>query len=378
MINVLLITFGILALAGEVILLILIIYPRIQSRQKASKAYTPSVAVIVPCKGVREHFEENVNALCTQEYPSFDIFFIIDSKEDSAYPILHRLQSTYQHVAVKVSDPLFTCSGKIAAQLKGISDAGLAEVYVFADSDIKPHSKWLHYLIQPLQDEHIGATTGYRWYFPEHKTTAIISTWNMMIMVGLLNQSTRYTWGGSTAIKRTTFETLHVADAWRNGLSDDLILTELLKKKRYSITFVPQSVVESHADENLASFLRWASGQMTWIRWYYPSLWLFSFFLYLGFEALIGLGIVLLLFGNYLLGMILSASILLQMMIGYAGLTTFRAIMCYPKERFRSAVLPTVLSPFVFALIFYTLIVSGLKRKVIWCGRTYRKSDAKA
>jgi ceramide glucosyltransferase len=366
---------GSLALIGEITLIILWLYPRIQNKKEKKQSYFPKTAVIVPCKGINNHFQENIDAICNQEYPDFKIIFIIDATDDPAYPFLKGLQSRYQNVTIELSDHHEDCSGKIAAQLKGVSVAGSVDVFVFADSDIRPHPKWLQYLVQPLENEKIGAATGYRWYFPENKTSTLISTWNMAIMVGLFYQITNYTWGGSTAIRKTVFEQLDVASRWRKGLSDDLILTEILKKKKYKIKFVPQSTVESHADETLSSFMRWGSRQMTWMRWYYPSLWFFSFCMFLGLEILSFLGIIFLLVGCTTLGLILVSSIFFQMIYGYTGFTTLRKLMCYPKERFRSAFLPSLLLPFVFFLLTYNMASSGLKRDITWCGRIYKKSD---
>lgn len=375
MIYYILLLLGIIALLGEFTLIILWLYTRFQNNKKSALPFHPSAAVIVPCKGINDHFKENITALCNQEYPSFRIIFVVDSKDDPAYLILHQLQSQYQNITINVSDRLDGCSGKIAAQLKGVSVAGSVDVYVFADSDIKPHAKWLYYLIQPLQDKNVGAATGFRWYFPENKKDLLISTWNMASMLGLFYQITSYTWGGSTAIRKTIFEKLDVANKWKRGLSDDLILTALLKKSKYRITFVPQSIVESYADETLSEFLRWGSRQMTWIRWYYPALWFFSFFMFLGLELLIVLGVFFLFTGNFLLGLLFCSSIVFQMTYGYVGFTTLRTVMWYQKERFHSAWLPTVLSPIVFILLLCNMLVSGLNRDIIWCGRTYKKSD---
>jgi cellulose synthase/poly-beta-1,6-N-acetylglucosamine synthase-like glycosyltransferase len=41
-----------------------------------------------------------------------------------------------------------------------------SEVLVFVDSDARPAGDWLKSLVAPLQDETLGATTGYRWFVP--------------------------------------------------------------------------------------------------------------------------------------------------------------------------------------------------------------------
>ncbi len=69
-------------------------------------------------------------------------------------------------ISIVVSEFIEGCSGKISALINGIKNTGDVEVYVFADSDIKPHKKWLSLLVSDLNNNDVGATTGYRWFFP--------------------------------------------------------------------------------------------------------------------------------------------------------------------------------------------------------------------
>ncbi|MEM0466749.1 MAG: glycosyltransferase family 2 protein [Candidatus Thermoplasmatota archaeon] len=165
-----------LAISGELALIALWYYGGIHTTKKTFPTYTPTVTIIVPCKGITKFFEENIQAICAQNYPQYKVLFIVDSYDDPAYQIIATVHHKNPHIAVHQTIPRETCSGKIAAQLTGISMASASEVYVFADSDIRPHNTWLYHLVQPLQNNEIGATTGYRWYIPISKTSYLIST----------------------------------------------------------------------------------------------------------------------------------------------------------------------------------------------------------
>ena len=137
-----------------------------RTKKRIFPSYTPAVAVIVPCKGTDHGFHENIPAFLTQEYPRYQIFFVVDSTDDPAYNALEQLTKDKQNAHLALTNPFSGCSGKVAALLTGLASTADPEVLVFADSDMKPDTHWLQNLVAPLQDETIGATTGHRWYFP--------------------------------------------------------------------------------------------------------------------------------------------------------------------------------------------------------------------
>jgi ceramide glucosyltransferase len=371
----LLLILGITAVIGEITFIFFWIYPRLQHKKEKTQDYTPKTCVIVPCKGVTTDFKGNIESICSQDYPNYKVIFVIDSKKDKAYPILKELTSKKSYAKIEFSDVLQGCSGKISALLKGVEKADDVEVFVFADSDIKPHNKWLYFLVNKLNDKRIGATTGFRWYFPHDKTSYLISTWNMASIVGLFYSASNYLWGGSTAIRKKLFDELNVKSKWKNGLSDDLILTEILKNNKYKIKFVPQSVVESPTDEKINTFIKWGSRQLTWMRWYYPSLWIISFFGFIGAKFLTVIGFILPLVGYTLPAILFISMIFLEMIYGYVGFTTMRKFMCYPRNKFRSVAPYILLMPVVFFLLAYNTFISTFKKEIQWGGRAYKKSE---
>src|SRR5207249_20431 len=58
-----------------------------------------------------------------------------------------------------------------------------SQILVFVDSDARPSTDWLQNLAAPLQDEKIGAATGYRWFIAENPGfgSEMRSVWNASI-----------------------------------------------------------------------------------------------------------------------------------------------------------------------------------------------------
>ncbi|HUS99885.1 MAG TPA: glycosyltransferase [Candidatus Thermoplasmatota archaeon] len=369
----LLIILGSIGVLGECYIISLWIIAYRRTKKRIFSPYSPSASVIVPCKGIEHGFHENVLGFLTQEYERYELIFVVDSEDDPAYRTLHKIIQKKPHVHLVLTNPSSECSGKVAALLTGLQSTTNAEVLVFADSDIKPDKNWLQNIITPLQDETIGATTGYRWYFPSNRKTLLISAWNMTSIVFMFYPSYTFAWGGSMAIRKKVFDELDIKTKWKTAFSDDLVLTITVKKAGYKIYLQPKCIMESPPETSIKSFIRWGTRQYTWVRWYYPVFWLGSFFGFIGAQVIIALGLLLLLFGYYLPGVLLSSLLLFEILYGLLGITILPKTMIYQKERYPSKISYALLTPIVFLLLAQNALASALKQEIQWAGRTYRK-----
>ena len=297
MITLILLIIGIAAVIVEILMVGAWILASFIYRKEKDTSYEPNVSVIVPCKGVEKNFKENIQAICNQKYKKYRVIFVTDSKNDLAYIFLKKRYGNDKKISIVVSEFINGSSGKISALIKGVKTAGKTEVYVFADSDIKPHNNWLKNLVLYLKDEKIGATTGYRWYFPNDTRSRFLSTLNMACSLSLFFQISNFTWGGSTAIRKEIFDKLGIIDKWKKGFSDDLILTNALRKEKYKIKFVPKCVVESPPEGDFSYIFKWQTQQLTWVKWYYSLYWVISVVGITGLKFITILGFILLAFG---------------------------------------------------------------------------------
>ena len=372
MLNTFLIILGICSIAGELLLISFWIYGYVHNRKKKVTDYAPSTCVMVPCKGIVKNFENNIKAFCNQQYSNYNIIFITDTKEDTAYQKLEQITTSIPNASLATAQRIQGCSGKISALLEGLKHANDVEVYVFADSDIQPHHHWLTYLVADLNKQNIGATTGYRWFFPITTRSTLISAWNMASMPSIFHPLLNYTWGGSTAITKKVFDSLNIKEKWIHGYSDDLILGKALRDNHYRIHFIPQCIIESDSEDDISSFIKWGTRQMTWIRWYYPLDWYLGFLGVCGLKFLSTLGIFLLVTPFWVPGILFVSTILFEILYGFIGFTTLRSLMWYPKEKFGSPLLYGLLMPIVFYFMAYNIIKSFFKKEISWAGSIYK------
>src|SRR2546427_789264 len=206
-------------------------------------AFLPSVAVILPVRGLDVGFDENVRALLSQVYPRYRVLVVAD---DSADPALLRIQSIareFPHVDVAtiLSDPS-PLRGKVNALRSALAHLRPEdEVVVFADSDIRPASDWLRQLVQPLADSTIGVATGFRWYLPPQPMfwSLVRAEWNAVSANVLFDPLRSFAWGGSCAVRKDLLVPLRLRDRWRDVFSHDLILTHAGREAGLTIAYAP-------------------------------------------------------------------------------------------------------------------------------------------
>ncbi|MFN0085763.1 MAG: glycosyltransferase [Blastocatellia bacterium] len=241
--------------------------------------YQPKAVVIVPCKGIDEEMEENLRALLVQEYREYEVIFVTESAADPAYEMISRMLKQTRRSAWLVAAGDASNRGQKVHNLCAGIDAidsidRRAEILVFADSDARPTRQWLAELVAPLGDKRIGATTGFRWHLPIKGgfLSHLLSVWNASAL-GLLGERSGFAWGGSTAIRRETFEKLDIRKRWEGAVSDDYALTAALREAGQRIKFIPQCLVASHTDAGLKDLLEFTTRQMRITRVYSPKVW---------------------------------------------------------------------------------------------------------
>jgi len=237
-------------------------------------AFLPSVAVILPVRGLDAGFDENVRALLSQVYPRYRILVVAD---DSLDPALLRIQTIAREsprvtVATILSDasPL---RGKVNALRSALAHLRPEdEVVVFADSDIRPAPDWLRQLVQPLADSTVGVATGFRWYLPPRPTfwSLVRAEWNAVSANVLFDPRRSFAWGGSCAIRKDLLVPLRLEDRWHDVLSDDLILTQAVREAGLKIAYVPAALVPTFEGADRATCTEWCFRQMTMATLYLP------------------------------------------------------------------------------------------------------------
>jgi ceramide glucosyltransferase len=244
--------------------------------------FTPLVSVIAPCRGLEDGLRENIAAIFQQSYPAYEIIFVTDRADDPSLKVVEEIIKTEDgsrrvSARVVIAGEAVDCGQKVHNLRVAVAEADpRSAVLVFVDSDARPQSGWLRSLAAPLADENVGAATGYRWFILDRGGLAshLRAVWNASITSALgENVDKNFCWGGSTAIRRSTFERLQVLERWRGTVSDDFTLTRVLQEAKLPVRFVPACLVASVGDCTAKELLEFTNRQLKITRVYAAHLW---------------------------------------------------------------------------------------------------------
>jgi len=358
-------------------------------RSELAKEYpefTPFVTVFVPCRGADDGLRENLAAIFAQDYPAFEIVVVSDRADDPALAVVAEECRAFE----KATGPLVrtviageaTDSGQKVHNLRAAVAAAYpkSEVFAFVDTDARPSQTWLRDLVAPLRVQEIGAATGYRWFVAERGLAAHLrSVWNASIASALGAQSDKnFCWGGSTAIRRETFERLKIAERWSGTLSDDFTMTRVLHEAGLPIKFVPQCLTPSFENCTFRELIEFTTRQLKITRAYASHLWkavLTGSFLF----VLAFFGGIALVTARVALGLTFATPLVLLLIIfamgamkSYLRLRAVRSMIVDRRPRFFATTLAHLtLWPMSSLLFLYNALAAAASRRITWRGITY-------
>lgn len=374
---VIVIVLGVLSLKGGVQF---VRFVRHELKQPLSD-YTPFVSVIAPCRGLEDGLEDNLRALFQQDYPGYEIVFVLDHANDPAREIIDRVIEASQrniHARMVIAGSATDRGQKVHNLTVATTDLDRrTEVIVFVDSDARTKPTWLRSLVSPLVDEKIGAATGYRWFVPSGGFTSHVrSVWNASIASALgAKTSANFCWGGSTAIRRDVFEELKVRENWRGTISDDFSLMHTLHEANRPIVFVPRCLVPAVDSCTFGELIKFTNRQLKITRVYAPNLWrpvlIGSLLFCLAFFGGIVLIIARVWLGLDVTWVLLTVAIIF-LLGSIKGFIRFQAVERAIGRLPASSLFAHVsLWPVTSALYLWNAIVALFSQRLEWRGITY-------
>ncbi|MHC4553502.1 MAG: glycosyltransferase [Planctomycetota bacterium] len=245
----------------------------------------PQCVLIVPCKGLDEAFDQNIESFFQQDYQGYHLWFVVQDRQDPAYERLLQLKGRFTERSKAISIKIWI-SGTATMASQKLHNLLYAyervpedtQVLAFADSDACAGNGWLLNLIRPLQLSKNGATSGYRCFIPASHNTATIalSALNAKICQFLGKSRWNLAWGGSMAIPLKSFKEYEIDKTWSQALSDDLSLSSAVRKHQKKMVFVPACMIASYVTMTWAELFEFARRQFIITRIYTPLMWWFA------------------------------------------------------------------------------------------------------
>ena len=251
-------------------------------RKKFDINFKPKCTIFIPCKGIPKDLGKNLKGFLNLDYPDYSVVYAVESEKDDAVPIIRSIVADDSRAKMAIAGLSKTCVQKNHNLLAAVEVGKDADVYVFADADIKPEPQWLGELILPLADSKIAATSGFRWLHAKKGTLGELAHSYVNIFIYVLFSVACFfggvgLWGGSMAIRREDFEGLGVAEKWSHAGVDDMSLSALVFKAKRKAVVVPNCVIQT--DDLLPTVrgtISWFERQVMYLKVYQMNLWIIA------------------------------------------------------------------------------------------------------
>lgn len=362
-----------------------------QELAKPQSSYTPYVSIIAPCRGIDDDLEKNLAALFAQNYPNYEVIFVVDSENDRSVSTIKKLLNAHDLPLTRLI--IAGKAEKEGQKVHNLREAVLrvsdeSQVFAFVDSDARPGEMWLRNLVAPLENEEIGCASGYRWFVQKSGglATHLRSVWNASVASALgANRSKNFCWGGATAIRRETFEKLKLREKWRGALSDDFAVTRTMHEAQLPIYFVPQVLTATIEDCTFKELFEFTTRQMKITRVYASTLWKNSFIGSFLFNLVWIWGILIVAINplNSFIFWFATVSLSLVFLFSagksYLRLKAVKMILKdYEKELNNQFFPQNILWIVTPAIFLYNCFCALFSRRILWRGITYHLTSPRS
>lgn len=353
------------------------IYPAVYKKfypKKYENSYSPTAAFFIPFKGADDTLQETIKKFLTLKENRYSLFFLVESKDDPAYPIINKIVEGHEGVELIVAGRAKNCGQKNLNLIKGIEASGeKADLYIFLDNDTTLTGEQIRKLILPLSRQDTAASCGFQWAVLNRKNLSdkLYSCMNSLQFFSMSIPWFNTIWGGATVIKRSEFEELKMKEYWSKTVVDDMSLQQFLISRRKNTVFVPDCI--SDTVKNMGSVkdsVAWFKRQILFIKYYAKLMW----FLLIG-HSMIAVVNLIAAIPLFIGALVTSSPVLIYaaaISLGFTFSLNLFAILLkkYHHDNF-NLISWTLYFPFFIFLVSIAILLSLFTNKLEWSGITY-------
>jgi len=234
--------------------------------------WAPPVSILKPVKGLDEEAFENFVSFCRQDYPAYQVLFGVESKEDPAVPIIHRLIQAFPELDIQliVVESVRAANQKVGV-LAALTQRARHDLLIISDSDIRVSPNYLKEIVAPFQELKVGMVTClYRAPGAKNLPAALESLTIHLdffpaVLVAERLEGLGFGLGATMAIRRNALSSIGGFEKLSDYLADDYLLGRLIHQAGYRLVLSTLIVDIVQQQLGMAGFLK---HQLRWARTY--------------------------------------------------------------------------------------------------------------
>lgn len=229
-----------------------------------SDAFAPPVSILKPVRGADRDAYENFATYCRLNYPEYELIFAAADPQDSAVPIIERLQRDFPERQIR----LVTSVERVGENKKINNFCQLVkeakyELLVMTDTDVRVEADYLREVAAPFADPAVGAVTSFYRCLGGGTLAADLDMLGMCtdsvpsaLVARKLEGKVQFAFGWTMATMKKHLAEIGGWEAMANYHSDDFELGNRIAKRGYRVEFMREPVWMVFPEQTLAEFLR--------------------------------------------------------------------------------------------------------------------------
>jgi ceramide glucosyltransferase len=215
-----------------------------KSREAPRLQQYPAVSIIKALKGVDAHLIENLESFRDIDYPNYELVFAVASPNDPVIPLIDHFMS--QSGTIKTKLVVDTSAIGYNPQISNFNNGYLAstgEIIIFSDSDTRATPDFIRCLIEPLEDDRVGISSGFAVFRRSRGFWSLAKCIMYNSSVPLHNalwcKFVPITVGAAMAMRRTVFEKIGGFKPIADKLTTDQELGKLVGQHGFGAKLTP-------------------------------------------------------------------------------------------------------------------------------------------
>ncbi len=246
-------------------------WARDRRRQRAlGLGFAPPVTIMIPVRGADVEAYENFASFCRQDYPEFQIMFGCRDEDDSAVPIIRKLQADFPHCTIDLvlSTNEIGANAKVS-NLHNMLGHAAHEHLLIVDSDIRVTPNYLRRVLAPMQQAQVGMVTClYRGakattFAARLENIGIAAAFGPEVLSSRALEGIKFALGSTVVTRRVILDQIGGFAAVADYLADDFLLGNLTAAAGYQIVLSDYVVDHIAAPDTIRTMLR---HQLRWGR----------------------------------------------------------------------------------------------------------------
>ncbi len=117
----------------------------------------PGVSVLKPLKGLDDNLFDNIESICLQEYPAYEIIFSLQDYNDPAYKVARKVKEKYPEKDISII--IEQCNAGLNPKVNNLIPAYTAAKYehiLISDSNVMPEKGYITEIMKHMADPQVG------------------------------------------------------------------------------------------------------------------------------------------------------------------------------------------------------------------------------